>query len=145
MERGLMWLPLLAIFIFLAWAGWNEYQKLEAYRVWAEKFDRAKYDIYAVLGQQEDCLTWGKPTRSGPVNLQTFSLKNVQSLQLLVNGSVVDLENPPSAGSPIFLEFLLKDTKDAAAVQVPFTEIPLATKWCQYLQQELQRFLLYKS
>ncbi len=138
MERGLMWLPLLAIFIGLAWAGWNEYQKLEAYRVWAEQFAKAKYDIYAVLGQQEDSLTWGKPTRSGPVNLQTFSLKNVQSIQLLVNGAAVDLDNPPSSGKAIVLEFLLQD---AEAVQVPFTEIPLAAKWGKYLQQELQRFV----
>lgn len=138
MERGLMWLPLLAIFIGLAWAGWNEYQKLEAYRVWAEQFAKAKYDIYAVLGQQEDNLTWGKPTRSGPVNLQTFSLKNVQSIQLLVNGAAVDLDNPPNSGKAIVLEFLLQD---AATVQVPFTEIPLATKWEKYLQQEWQRFL----
>ncbi|PSB05981.1 hypothetical protein C7B69_24685 [filamentous cyanobacterium Phorm 46] len=138
MERGLMWLPLLAIFIGLAWAGWNEYQKLEAYRIWAEQFEVAKYDIYAVLGQQEDCLTWGKPTRSGPVNLQTFSLKDVQSIQLLVNGTVVDLELPPSSGKAIVLKFLLKD---AEAVEVPFTEVPLATKWGKYLQQELQRFL----
>ena len=137
MERGLMWLPLLAIFIGLAWAGWNEYQKLEAYRVWAEQFAKAKYDIYAVLGQQEDSLTWGKPTRSGPVNLQTFSLKNVQSIQLLVNGAAVDLDSPPNSGKAIVLEFVLKD----ATVQVPFTEIPLATKWGKYLQQELQRFL----
>ena len=138
MERGLMWLPLLAIFIGLAWAGWNEYQKLEAYRVWAEQFAKAKYDIYAVLGQQEDNLTWGKPTRSGPVNLQTFSLKNVQSIQLLVNGAAVDLDNPPNSGKAIVLEFLLKNAKP---VQVPFTESPLAAKWGKYLQQELQRFL----
>ena len=138
MERGLMWLPLLAIFIGLAWAGWNEYQKLEAYRIWAEQFAKAKYDIYAVLGQQEDCLTWGKPTRSGPVNLQTFSLKDVQSIQLLVNDTVVDLELPPNSGKAIVLKFLLKD---AEAVQVPFTEVPLATQWGKYLQQELQRFL----
>ena len=139
MERGLMWLPLLAIFIWLAWAGWNEYQKLEAYRAWAQKFDRAKYDIYAVLAQKGDNLTWGKPTRSGPVNLQTFSLKDVQSLRLLVNGAVVDLENPPKSGSTIALEFLLSD--GAAAVQVPFTEIALAVQWGKHLQQELQRLL----
>lgn len=137
MERGLMWLPLLAIFIFLAWAGWNEYQKLEAYRAWAQKFDRAKYDIYAVLAQQEENLTWGKPTRTGPVNLQTFSLKDVQAIGLLVNDSAVDLDNPPNSGSAIALEFLLKDAKP---VQVPFTEIPLAAKWAKHLQQELQRY-----
>ena len=102
-----------------------------------QQFAKAKYDIYAVLGQQEDSLTWGKPTRRGPVNLQTFSLKDVESLRLLVNSQAVDLESPPNSGSRIALEFLLKD---AAAVQVPFTEIPLATKWGKHLQQELQRF-----
>ena len=72
MERGLLWLPLLAVFIGLAWAGWNESQKVEAYRVWAKPFAKVKYDIYAVLGQNGTHLTWGKPTRKGIVNLQTF-------------------------------------------------------------------------
>jgi hypothetical protein len=63
MERGLMWLPLLALFGWLAWAGWREFQKVEAYEAWAQDFDRHKYDIYAVLGQKDDRLVWGKPTR----------------------------------------------------------------------------------
>jgi hypothetical protein len=63
MERGLMWLPLLALFIGLAWAGWREFRKVEAYQTWAQDFDRHKYDIYAVLGQKGDQLVWGKPTR----------------------------------------------------------------------------------
>ena len=83
MTRGLLWLPLLAVFIGLAWAGWNEYQKLEVYRGWAEQFDRAKFDIYSVLGQKEGDLTWGKPTRKGILNLQTFSRQQVESIYLL--------------------------------------------------------------
>lgn len=59
MERGLLWLPLLAVFIWLAWQGWNEYQKVEAYQNWAKHFERAKYDIYAVLAQNGSNLTWG--------------------------------------------------------------------------------------
>jgi hypothetical protein len=50
----LLWFPLLAVFIGLAWAGWNEFQKLEVYKSWAAQFDRAKFDIYAVLGQKDD-------------------------------------------------------------------------------------------
>jgi hypothetical protein len=149
MERGLLWLPLLAAFIWLAWSGWNEFQKIEAYRRWAAQFERAKYDIYAVLGQKGSDLTWGKPTRSGPVNLETFSLKEVQSLRLLVGDQPIDLETPPGksralsfAGAPsaIALEFLLKEP--AASIKVPFTEIPLAAEWGKYLQQELQRLRL---
>lgn len=138
MIRGLLWLPLLAIFIWLAWAGWNEYQKLEAYRTWASQFDRAKYDIYAVLGQKADNLTWGKPTRSGPVNLETFSLKNVQSIRLLVDDLLVELDTPPSSGRGVALEFILPNS--ANSVRIPFTEIALAVKWGKYLQQQLPLF-----
>ena len=57
MLHGLLWFPLLFFFIWLAGAGWYEFQKLEAYKVWAVQYARAKYDIYAVLGQQGRELT----------------------------------------------------------------------------------------
>jgi hypothetical protein len=142
MERGLLWLPLLALFIWLAWAGWNEYQKLEAYRTWAEQFERAKYDIYSVLGQKGDELTWGKPTRQGPIDLQTFSLKNVTALNLLVNGKPIDLETLPSKGRTVSLEFQLAE---AAAIAIPFTDVSLAAQWAQFLQKELNRLQLEPS
>lgn len=135
MERGLLWLPLLGIFFWLAWSGWNEYQKLEAYKTWAKQFERAKYDIYAVLGQKNSDLTWGKPTRKGPINLETFSLSDVQSLHLLVDNQRVNLETPPERGRNIALEFSFPDP--AASVQVPFTQIPLATEWGKFLEKEL--------
>lgn len=137
MERGLLWLPLLALFIWLAWQGRNEYQKVEAYQNWAKQFERAKYDIYAVLAQNDSNLTWGKPTRTGPIDLKTFSLKDVQSIRLVVDEKLVSLETPPSKGRAIALEFIFFDP--AATVRIPFTEIPLAVEWGKYLQQELQR------
>jgi hypothetical protein len=129
MERGLIWLPLLGLFFWLAWAGKREYQKVEAYRNWASEFDRAKYDIYAVLGQKGDNLTMGKPTRFGPVDLKTFSLKDVQSIRLLANNQPVDLEHAPTSGKAA-LEFLFQDTE---SVQVPFTEVALAVQWAKFL------------
>ncbi len=137
MEKGLLWLPLLALFIWLAWSGWNEYQKVEAYRNWASQFERAKYDIYAVLGQKGSDLTWGKPTRQGPVDIETFSLKNVQAIRLLVDDRIVDLETPPDSGRAIALDFLLSEPM--TSIKVPFTEIPLAVEWGKYLQKEWQR------
>ncbi|MGL5879414.1 MAG: hypothetical protein ACRC2V_16765, partial [Xenococcaceae cyanobacterium] len=84
MERGLIWLPLLGLFFWLAWQGRNEFQKVEAYQNWAQQFEKSKYDIYAVLGQSGNELTWGKPTRTGPIDLKTFSLERVQEIRLLV-------------------------------------------------------------
>ncbi|HEY9736368.1 MAG TPA: hypothetical protein V6D06_08800, partial [Trichocoleus sp.] len=89
MERGLLWLPLLAVFIGLAWAGWNEYQKVEAYKLWAQQFERAKYDIFAVMGQSGSQLTWGKPTRRDPIELESLSLDSVSQINLEADGHPV--------------------------------------------------------
>lgn len=134
MERGLLWLPLLVAFFWLAWQGSQEYQKLEAYRIWAEEFERAKYDIYAVLAQKGNDITWGKPTTKGPIGLETFSLLDVKEIRFLVNGNVVDIENPPQKGRKIELQFLLTNSK---SICVPFTEVPLAAEWGKFLQRTL--------
>jgi hypothetical protein len=134
MIHGLLWLPLLALFIGLAWAGSNEYQKLESYKVWAEDFDRAKYDIKSVLGQSGNAIVWGLPDRSKPKDLQSFSLKDVERIQLLVNGEVVDPMNPPKKGKAIALEFLRRDQD---SIQIPFTQIDLAIQWGQALMKDL--------
>ena len=131
MERGLLWLPLLVAFFWLAWQGSREYKKLEAYRVWAEQFDKAKYDIYAVLGLKDNNITWGKPTPKGLIQLETFSLLDVKEIRLLVDDKVVELENYPQKGRVIQLEFLLSASQ---SIDIPFTEVPLAAKWGKYLQ-----------
>jgi hypothetical protein len=131
MERGLIWLPLLGLFIWLAWQGRNEFQKVEAYQNWAQQFEKSKYDIYAVLGQNGSEITWGKPTRTGPIDLKTFSLDRVQAIRLLVDEKPVGLETPPNKGKAIALEFVMPDPWDT--VRVPFTEIPIAVEWGKYL------------
>lgn len=134
MERGLLWLPLLFAFFWLAWQGSKEFQKVEAYRIWAEKFDKAKYDIYSVLGLKDNSITWGKPTPKGLIQVETFSLNDVVNIKLLVNNKQVELEQPPERGRPIELEFIFSDSKES--VRVPFTEIPLAAQWGKYLRQK---------
>jgi hypothetical protein len=137
MLHGLLWFPLLGVFIGLAWAGWNEYQKIEVYRVWAEGLDRAKYDIYAVLGQKEDSLLWGKPSRKGILSLQTLSLQQVESIRLWAEGKVVEGEVMPRKARQVAIELRLREGNP---VQIPFTDLELATRWQERLEQERQRF-----
>lgn len=137
MARGLLWLPLLVTFIWLARAGWNEYQKVEKYRVWAEDFDNAKYDIYSVLGKKDQELTWGRPTRKGLIEIDTFSLTDVAKITLLVGDRPVDWDNPPSKGK-VMLEFTLKAREKK--LKIPFTEANLAAKWGKFLQKEGEIF-----
>lgn len=135
MERGLLWLPLLAVFIGLAWAGWNEFQKVEAYRRWAADFDRSKYDILALLGQSGTMLTWGKPTRREPIQLQSVSLGEVTEVWVQSQEKVIDPDQPPeTARKPE----LVLHTKDDHLYKIPFTELSLALQWCHYLRQEIQ-------
>lgn len=136
MERGLLWLPLLVAFFWLASQGSREFKKVEAYRIWAENFDRAKYDIYAVLAQKGNDITWGKPTVKGIVNLETFSLNNVSNINLLIDDKPIDIEKLPRKAKKIELEFILPEA--SSGVRVPFTEIPLAGEWGKFLQGELQ-------
>ncbi|MCY6491670.1 hypothetical protein [Leptolyngbya sp. GGD] len=134
MIHGLLWFPLLAVFIGLAYAGWNEYQTLETYRRWADPFQRAKYDIYSVLGQQSETLIFGKASRKGIQVIETFSLKAVESIQLQVNGQTVDIAAPPEKGKQIVLKFQLGDR----AIEVPFTNVKLAAKWGEVLTKDWQ-------
>ncbi|GAP99292.1 hypothetical protein [Leptolyngbya sp. NIES-2104] len=134
MIHGLLWLPLLAAFIGLAYAGWNEYQTLETYRRWADPFGRAKYDIYSVLGQKEDVLTVGKATRKAVTETESFSLKAVKDIRLLVNDQAVNLNAPPSKGKKVELAFELSDR----TIEVPFTQVGLAAKWGEVLTKDWQ-------
>lgn len=140
MKEGLIWLPLLATFIGLAWAGWNEYQKIEAYKRWAVGFEQTKYDIYSVLGRTDRTLVWGKPTRHGPIDVQTLNLNEIQSIELYANSKPLDLNTPtdlvetgPPVKGKITLEFVLSDR----TVRIPFTELRLALQWARWLQKSL--------
>ncbi|MGB3201250.1 MAG: hypothetical protein WBA99_10120 [Nodosilinea sp.] len=134
MERGLLWLPLLAVFIGLAWAGWHEYQKVQAYEAWAAEFDRSKYDIKAMLGQRGDNLTWGRPTRQGPIDLTTLSLQSVTELRLEINGQPVIDEAQPTKG----IVELAVATASGETYRIPFTDSELALRWEKALHQSLQ-------
>jgi hypothetical protein len=135
MIRGLVWTLLLIFFMILTWLGWSEYTKIEAYKQWAIQFEKAKYDIVAALGQNQDQLTWGKPTRKGMVDLQTLSLKDVTNIALQVDGQTADPVNPPSTGKQIHLA--LSVAGQSAPSLIGFTEIDLAGRWLVHLQKGL--------
>jgi len=129
MLRGLLWLPLLAMFIGLAWAGWNEYRKVEAYKIWAQSFERAKYDVYAALGQQGDVLTWGIPTRQGVLSANSLNMTEVERAAIEVNDQPVDLEALPTKGK-FAIGFTLRNGERAS---IPFTNGDMASQWFDFL------------
>lgn len=134
MEHALTWLPLLGTFIWLAWAGWNEYQKVQSYEAWATGADRCKYDIRAALTQRGTVLTWGKPTRQGPIELSSLPLETVEALALHVNGVPVEPGSYVKRGQRI--ELVL--TTASQTYTIPFIEFPMAQQWKKALQESLR-------
>jgi len=144
MIHGLMWFPLLGIFMGLAYGGWNEYQRLEAYKLWAVDFERAKFDVRSALGQRGRELTWGKPTRQGPVDLQTVSLDAIQQLRVRLDRDVIDPlaiapetleQNPYPNRKLIAIELTLNADSGTDPMAIPFTDSVLAIRWGQALQK----------
>ncbi len=140
MERGLLWIPLLVVFIWLAWAGRQEYQKLEAFKVWAKDYERHKYDIYAILGQQGDLLTWGTPTTKAPINLKTITFAEIHSIQLQLDQQLyAEVPAQPPDPIPKKISILLNSDPN---LNIPFTDIAIACSWFRYLSDQLLNFKL---
>lgn len=136
MIHGLLWLPLLIFFFGITWAGWNEYKKVETYKQWATRFERAKYDIYAALGQSEHTLTWGRPTRQGIIDLKRAQLDDVTSIELLIKGE--DAFRQKVSGKARKSEAILQlNLEDGRTPQIPFTNVDLAKQWHQFLLKTL--------
>jgi hypothetical protein len=137
MERGLLWLPLLGLFTWLAWAGWNEYQKVEAYRRWSSDFERHKYDIYAMLGQSGDRLVWCKPTRQQPIELGSICFSEIQAVHLNINGQPIQ----EVAIKTVAIELVTTaQTGNAGQSRqsIPFTDAEIALNWFRYLSTQVR-------
>lgn len=133
MLHGLIWLPLLGLFMGLAWAGWNEFQKLEAYKAWAAGFERSKYDIYAVIGLRQGQLSIGRPTRQGPIELTEVSLASIQKLTLTVNGKPVSAEQLSQQQKAILT---LWCEGQSTPVEIPFADGLMAGQWQGFLAEQ---------
>ncbi|MBC8121512.1 MAG: hypothetical protein H7Y22_06700 [Gemmatimonadaceae bacterium] len=146
MIHALIWLPLLALFLVLGWAGWNEYQKVQAYGRWAEGFQNSKYDILSVLAREGDRVVWGLPTRKGPTKVQEVSLKQVRAVGLVMDGQSIDpdvLDDPHKGSGSIRVKQvslqLILAARERPLISIPFTDPRLAAQWCKLLQQNLPR------
>ena len=135
MERGLLWLPLLVLFFGLAWAGWNEYQKVQGYSAWAKQYEKSKYDVLAALGYRKGEISWGKPIRKGLEDRQVMSIAALKGVQLRIDGTIANLEALPDSGKIIALELLPIDGN--GVIQIPFVGIDLAAEWTSYLKQQI--------
>lgn len=137
MVHGLLWLPLLVFFVWITWAGWNEYQKVETYQQWASQFERAKYDIYAALGQTGQTLTWGTPTRQGIIDEQSIQLNHIRSIDVF-NKDEDDFKQAVKGSAQKSEAVIQLTLEDGNTPQIPFTDVELAEQWHRFLASTIE-------
>jgi hypothetical protein len=86
MSHGLVWLPLLLIFVLLTALGWLERRRQRLFREWAEGAELAKLDACGAACLRDGLLTWsrfeaGRFQPEGEFVIKTLELVELLSLR----------------------------------------------------------------
>ena len=87
MIHGLLWLPLLLVFVLLTGLGWLERRRQRLFREWAEGAELAKLDGCGAARLVDGLLTWST-FEAGQLKPQgSFVIKQLELVELLALGS----------------------------------------------------------
>lgn len=87
MIHGLLWLPLLLVFVLLTSLGWLERRRQRLFREWAEGAELAKLDGCGAARLVDGLLTWST-FEAGQLKPQgSFVIKQLELVELLALGS----------------------------------------------------------
>ncbi|MCU0528590.1 MAG: hypothetical protein MUD04_03660 [Cyanobium sp. Prado107] len=87
MSRGLLWLPLLLVFVLLTALGWLERRRQRLFREWAEGSELAKLDGCGAARLVDGVLSWSR-FEAGRLQVEdSFVIKQLELVELLALGS----------------------------------------------------------
>ena len=87
MIHGLLWLPLLLVFVLLTALGWLERRRQQLFRDWAAGAELAKLDACGAARLVDGVLSWSS-FEAGKLQPQgEFVIKNLELVELLALGS----------------------------------------------------------
>jgi hypothetical protein len=83
MTHGLLWLPLLLVFVLLTALGWLERRRQRLFREWAEGAELAKLDATGAARLVDGVLSWSS-FEAGQLKLDdSFVIKQLEMVELL--------------------------------------------------------------
>jgi hypothetical protein len=87
MSQGLLWLPLLLVFVLLVALGWLERRRQQLFRDWAAGAELAKLDGCGAARLVDGVLSWSR-FEAGQLQLEdSFVIKQLELVELLALGS----------------------------------------------------------
>ncbi len=87
MIHGLLWLPLLLVFVLLAALGWLERRRQTLFRQWAEGAELAKLDGCGAARLRDGVLSWSRFEAGAFQPEGEFVIKQLELVELLALGS----------------------------------------------------------
>lgn len=87
MSHGLLWLPLLLVFVLLTALGWLERRRQRLFREWAEGSELAKLDSCGAARLVDGVLTWCTFEAGQLKEEDSFVIKHLELVELLSLGS----------------------------------------------------------
>jgi hypothetical protein len=87
MSHGLVWFPLLLIFVLLTGLGWLERRRQQLFRAWADGAELAKLDACGAARLRDGLLTWSRFESGSFRDEGEFLIKSLEMVELLSLGS----------------------------------------------------------
>ena len=128
MMHGLLWLPLLLVFVLLTSLGWLERRRQRLFREWAEGAELAKLDGCGAARLVDGVLTWSTFEAGKLEPKGSFVIKQLELVELLALGSGEAPLTDESQGA-----CRLRLVGGGEQKDLPFSDAERARRWIQEL------------
>ena len=128
MTHGMLWLPLLLIFILLPALGWLERRRQHLFRTWAAGSELAKLDGCGAARLKEGVLSWSRFEAGTLKQADAFPIKQLELVELLSLHSGEAPLTDESHGS-----CRLRLVGDGRQMDLPFSDADRARRWMDEL------------
>ena len=128
MMHGLLWLPLLLVFVLLAALGWLERRRQSLFRQWSQSSELAKLDGCGAARLKEGELSWSSFHAGSFREEGRFVIKTLELVELM---SLASGDTPLSDESQGQCRLGL--IGEGQQMDVPFSDAERARRWMEQL------------
>ena len=128
MTQGLLWLPLLLVFVLLTGLGWLERRRQRLFREWAEGSELAKLDGCGAARLIDGELSWSTFSAGRFEPAGSFPIKQLELVELLSLRSGEAPLTPESQGA-----CRLRLVGGGMQMDLPFSDADRARRWIDEL------------
>ena len=131
MIHGLLWFPLLLIFVLLTALGWLERRRQSLFLNWAEGSELSKLDGSGAARLKEGTLSWSSFEAGSFKEQNSFEITKLELLELMaLTSGEAPLTNESQGRCRLRL------IGNGKEMDVPFSDADEARKWMDKLQED---------